>query len=215
MTGCPGWVKREVRNTIVPWSPIGYIPGLDQQSSSRKKTNYTKKRKGRGQRNYHKMLEPIMKSVAEMEAIGRTDFMLLRIGNQVKTVRLHVIVLAFFIGDGKSGDILCGRFGGYTSIGRISRACDCSQAGCSNTERECAFLQQRQKMEETYQKSLSSDVVIAKQATTDLQKLSQHSIELATNLFSFGGGKYGIFSAHPVDLMHYFVGGYSEVCVHF
>jgi hypothetical protein len=106
-----------------------------------------------------------MKSVAEMEAKGRTDFML-RIGNHVKKVRLHIIV-AFFIGDGKSGDMLCGCFGGYTSVGRISRACDCPQAGCSNTERECVSLL-RQKMEETYQKSLSSDVDIAKQATTDL-----------------------------------------------
>ena len=93
------------------------------------------KGKGRGQHNYHKLLEPIrMKSVAEIEAKGRTDFML-RIGNHVKKVRLHIIV-AFFIGDGKSGDMLCGHFGGYTSVGCISRACDCPQAGCSNTERE-------------------------------------------------------------------------------
>eukprot|EP00978_Attheya_sp_CCMP212_P034207 scaffold142321_cov43-Attheya_sp.AAC.1 len=81
---------------------MGYIPDLDQQSSSRKKTNYTKKRQGR--------------------AKGGIDFML-RIGNQVKRVRLHIIV-AFFIGDGKSGDMLCGRYGGYTSVWRISRACD-------------------------------------------------------------------------------------------
>jgi hypothetical protein len=50
-----------------------------------------------------------MKSVADMEAKGGADFML-RIGNhQVKKVRLHVIV-AFFIGDCKSADMLCGRF---------------------------------------------------------------------------------------------------------
>jgi hypothetical protein len=210
MTGCPAWVTREVRNTIVPWYPMGYIPDLDQQSSSRKKTNYTKKRKGRGQRNYHRLLYPIMKSVADMEAKGGTDFML-RIGNQVKKVRLHVIV-AFFIGDGKSGDMLCGRFGGYTSVGRISRACDCPQDGCSNTSRECVFLL-RKKMEETYQKSLSSDGDTAKQAKADLQKLSQHSMELATNLLSFGGDKYGIFSAHPVDLMHCFLEGIVKYAV--
>ena len=62
-------------------------------------------------------------------------------------------------------------------------------------------------MEETYQKYLSSDVDIAKQATTDLQKLSQHSMELATNLLLFGGDKYGILSAHPVDLMFCFLEG--------
>jgi hypothetical protein len=53
-----------------------------------------KKRKGRGQHNYYKLLEPIMKSVAEIEAKGGTTFML-RIGNQVKKVRLHVIVVFY------------------------------------------------------------------------------------------------------------------------
>jgi hypothetical protein len=62
-------------------------------------------------------------------------------------------------------------------------------------------------MEETYQKSLSSYTVTAKQAKTDLRNLSQHSIDLATNLLSFGEDKYGIFSAHPVDLMHCFLEG--------
>jgi hypothetical protein len=53
-----------------------------------------------------------MKSVAEIETEGGTDFML-RIGNQVKKVRLHIIV-AFLIGDGKGGDMLCGCFGAYS-----------------------------------------------------------------------------------------------------
>ena len=153
-----------------------------------------------------------MKSVADMEAKGGTDFML-RIRNQVKKVRLHIIV-AFFIGNaGNSGDMLCaGCFGGYTSVGCISRVCDCPQARCSNTETECVFLL-RQKMEETYHISLSSDVDIAKQATTDLQTLSQHSIELATNLLSIGGDKYGIFSAHLVELMHCFLGGIAKYAI--
>jgi hypothetical protein len=69
-----------------------------------------------------------------MEAKGGTDFML-RIGNQVKKVKLHVIV-ALFIGDGKSGDMLCGRFGGYISVGRISRACDCPQDMSLSTQTE-------------------------------------------------------------------------------
>jgi hypothetical protein len=100
-----------------------------------------------------------MKYVADMEAKGGTDYML-RIDNQVKKVRLHLII-AFFIGDGKSADILCGCFGGYSSVGRISRACDCPQAGCSNTSRECVFLL-RKKMEDTYKKSMSSNADTAK-----------------------------------------------------
>jgi hypothetical protein len=68
-------------------------------------------------------------------------------------------------------------------------------------------------MEEAYHKSVSSYVDIAKQATTDLQTLSQHSIELATNLISFCGDKYVVFSAHPVDLMHSFLEGIVKYVV--
>ena len=210
MTGCPAWVKREVRNTIAAWYPMGYIPDLDQQSSSRKKTNYTKARKGRGQRNYHRLLRAILKNVHDCEAKGGIDWML-RIGNQVKRVKLHIIV-AFFIGDGKSGDILCGRFGGYTNVWRISRACDCWQQNCSNSSRECVYLL-RAKMEETFEKTKSDDADVAKQAKNDLQMLSQHSMELATSLLSFGGDKYGIFSAQPVDLMHAFLEGIVKYAV--
>jgi hypothetical protein len=78
-------------------------------------------------------------------------------------------------------------------------------------ENVCYLL--RQKMEEAYHKSVSSYVDIAKQATTDLQTLSQHSIELATNLLSIGGDKYGIFSAHLVELMHCFLGGIAKYAI--
>jgi hypothetical protein len=69
-------------------------------------------------------------------------------------------------------------------------------------------------MEKTYKKSMSSDAGTAKQAKTDLQNLSQHSMDLATNLLSFGGDKYGMFvSAHPVDLMHCFLEGIVKYAV--
>eukprot|EP00978_Attheya_sp_CCMP212_P005526 scaffold12431_cov57-Attheya_sp.AAC.1 len=192
MTGCPVWVKSEVRNTIANWYPMGYIPDLDQQSSSRKKTNFIKARKGR--------------------AKGGIDWML-RIGNQVKRVKLHTIV-AFFIGDGKSGDKLCGRFGGYMHVWRIIRACDCWQECCSDSTRECVYLL-RVKMEEIFENTKSNDAAVAIRAKLDLQELSQHTTtELATSLLSFGGDKHGIFSARPVvDLMHAFLVGIVKYAV--
>eukprot|EP00978_Attheya_sp_CCMP212_P037553 scaffold178283_cov66-Attheya_sp.AAC.1 len=137
---------------------------------------------------------------------------MLRIGNQVKRVRLHIIV-AFFIGDGKSGDImLCGRFGGYTSMWRISRACDCQQEVCSNSTKECVYLL-RVKMEEIFENTKSNDDDVTKQAKLDLHQLSQHAMELATSLLSFGGDKHGIFCAQPVDLMHAFLEGIVKYAV--
>jgi hypothetical protein len=48
----------------------------------------------------------------------------------VKAVNL-VVPLCFVIGDAKSGDMLCGRFGGYNTR-RMSRACHVSLNKCNN-----------------------------------------------------------------------------------
>eukprot|EP00978_Attheya_sp_CCMP212_P038528 scaffold191888_cov67-Attheya_sp.AAC.2 len=57
-------------------------------------------------------------------------------------------------------------------------------------------------MEELYENTKSDDAVVVKEAKNDLHELSQHRMELATSLLSFGGDKHGIFCAQPVDLMH-------------
>eukprot|EP00978_Attheya_sp_CCMP212_P002439 scaffold4969_cov43-Attheya_sp.AAC.1 len=78
--------------------------------------------------------------------------------------------------------MLCGCYGGYTTVWRIIRACDCQQRCCSNSDTECVYLL-RAKMEELY---------VVKEAKNDLRELSQHRMELATSLlsFSFGGDKH-------------------------
>eukprot|EP00978_Attheya_sp_CCMP212_P007734 scaffold17975_cov55-Attheya_sp.AAC.3 len=68
-------------------------------------------------------------------------------------------------------------------------------------------------MEETFEKTKSDDADVATQAKIDLQELSQHTMELATSLLTFGGDKHGIFSAQPVDLMHAFLEGIVDTLV--
>eukprot|EP00978_Attheya_sp_CCMP212_P016137 scaffold42014_cov81-Attheya_sp.AAC.1 len=109
--------------------------------------------------------------------------------------------------------MLCGHYGGYTHVWRISRACDCWQEVCSNSNRECVYLL-RVTMEEIFENTKSNDDDVAKQAKLDLHELSQHAMELATSrLLSFGGDKHGIFSAQPVDLMHAFLEGIVKYAV--
>eukprot|EP00978_Attheya_sp_CCMP212_P021886 scaffold64342_cov48-Attheya_sp.AAC.4 len=64
-----------------------------------------------------------------------------------------------------------------------------------------------------FRKNKSNDAAVAMQAKLDLQELSQHSMELATSLLSFGGDKHGVFSAQPVDLMHAFLEGIVKYAV--
>eukprot|EP00978_Attheya_sp_CCMP212_P013208 scaffold33151_cov81-Attheya_sp.AAC.1 len=163
---------------------MGYIPDLDQQSSSRKKMNYTKKRQGRGQRTYHhRLLRAILKNVHDCEAKGGIDFML-RIGNQVKRVRLHIIVMVKVE--------TC-----FVVVLVVTQACDAlaghvtvsTQECCSNSNTECVYLL-RVTMEEIFENTKSNDDDVAKQAKIDLHQLSQHAMELATSLLSFGGDKH-------------------------
>eukprot|EP00978_Attheya_sp_CCMP212_P018164 scaffold49369_cov29-Attheya_sp.AAC.1 len=65
--------------------------------------------------------------------------------------------------------MLCGRFGGYTHVWRISRACDCWQENCTDSSRECVYLL-RAEMEETFEKTKSDDADVATQAKIDLQE---------------------------------------------
>eukprot|EP00978_Attheya_sp_CCMP212_P040765 scaffold226135_cov37-Attheya_sp.AAC.1 len=87
--------------------------------------------------------------------------------------------------------MLSGHYGGYTSVWRISRACDCWQEACSDSTRECVYLL-RVKMEEIFENTKSNDDAVAAQAKIDLHELSQHAMELANSLLSFGGDKHGI-----------------------
>eukprot|EP00978_Attheya_sp_CCMP212_P004528 scaffold9870_cov78-Attheya_sp.AAC.1 len=68
-------------------------------------------------------------------------------------------------------------------------------------------------MEEIYKNTKSDDAAVAKQAKLDLHQLSQHGMELATSLLSFGGDTHGIFCAQPVDLMHAFLEGIVKYAV--
>eukprot|EP00978_Attheya_sp_CCMP212_P022671 scaffold68060_cov118-Attheya_sp.AAC.1 len=63
--------------------------------------------------------------------------------------------------------MLCGRYVGYTSVWRISRACDCQQQCCSDSDTECVYLL-RVEMEEIYENTKSDDAAVVKEAKLDL-----------------------------------------------
>eukprot|EP00978_Attheya_sp_CCMP212_P040693 scaffold225093_cov68-Attheya_sp.AAC.4 len=75
--------------------------------------------------------------------------------------------------------MICGHLGGYMKVHHISRACE-------------TVLKLRKDGRDLC-KNCSSDDTVANQAQIDLHELSQHSsMQLATNLLSFGSDKHGI-----------------------
>jgi len=67
-----------------------------------------------------------------------------RIGNIVAHCHLF-FPMAFVIGDGLSGDQLCGHYKNYSpNVARISQTCDVPFQECDNPDWKCKFLKMEQ-----------------------------------------------------------------------
>jgi len=131
--------------------------------------------------------------------------------------------LAFVIGDGLSGDQLCGRYKNYLPrVARLSRACDVSFEYSDDPKWRCNFL----KMDDLQKLAIhglelngfipNDDVemmaIHVKQAENNkvldhLQKKSHHMHDNTFKGIWFGDNSYGILGALPTNLMHAFLHG--------
>ncbi len=131
-------LNRKTRNTTRAWRMLGFIPDLDLSSKAAKSSSQQKKEgKGRSTRNYHKCLDVILRSFKKAQQ--KKPNLWLRLGKSLKKVYLH-LPLAFVIGDGKSNDHLCGRYGGHRT-NRACRACTVSFSSLDNPNHQCQWLQ--------------------------------------------------------------------------
>ena len=130
-------LNRQMRNKTRAWRILGYIPDLDLSSKAAKAASRQKKEgKGRSTRNYHHCLEVILRSFKQAQ--DSKPLVWLRLGTQVKQVCLH-LPLAFVIGDGKSNDHLCCRYGGHKAK-RACRACTVPFAMLDQPGYQCEWL---------------------------------------------------------------------------
>jgi len=205
------------------WRVLGFMPDLEHKSSAA----ITRGRsgpvgKGRMARNYHRCLAVILQSFMKQQGKDIPIYGTVRIGNFVARRRLF-FPLAFVIGDGLSGDQLCGRYKNYSpNIARLSRTCNVSFHESDNPNWQCQFL----KMEELQSVSIRAlelhGFILNKevdhlpinvkmyemnQCMDKLQKLSQHMHDNAFDSVWFGVNPNGILGASPMDLMHAFLHG--------
>ena len=130
-----GVFNRATRNQTRAWRILGFVPDLEQTSSAVKKAQADKNR-GLSVRNYHKCLAVVLQSFVETQKQKPDIF--LRIGDWVKRTKPR-LPLAFVIGDAKSGDTLCGRYGGHKTQ-RMCRACTASYAECDDPYHQCQMV---------------------------------------------------------------------------
>ena len=217
-TSVISWKQRQ---DVRAWRPLGFLPELYGKSSAEKESaSNTVAGHGRSQRDYqHACLDKILES---LKAIQKKGFIYrLRLGDQVKWVRIYVPV-AFVINDGKSADMLCGRYGSYSG-GKISRACDVDFQECNNTEHKCCYIRQAEmqslqslastRPEEDWALSVPVSEANRKLAREKLKHMSCHVVRNAFHEICFGGDVRGVYGCTPTDLMHAFLEGVLKYCM--
>jgi hypothetical protein len=168
--------------------------------------------KGQSIRNYHKCMEVALKSYRESQEVGGV-ITFLCLGNDIRHMQLK-IPLAFVLGDAKSQDHLCGRYGGHNTT-RMCRACDVSFISSDVTNYSCQWIKHEQFQTLTLEalddeKPLKSKE--RKDAFIQLHNHSQHAVVNAFQNIDFAGYERGIFGCTPHDLMHAFLEGVLKYC---
>ena len=226
--------KRHVRNDPSAWRILGFIPDLEAKSSAVKKQSTSSvELMGLSCRNYHKCLSVVLQS---FKAAQQRDMKFhLRLGSCVKHTSL-LCPLAFVIGDAKSQDMLCGRFGGCKTQ-RMSRKCCIPHHECGDPNAQCKFVNARtmERFSELalmkfdpadgrFEPHTGEPVNIegltekevdkrCKEHRRKLHSMSQHRHDSAFVDVWFGENKMGIFGATPTDLMHAFLEGVVKCVV--
>jgi len=146
-----------------------------------------------------------------------------RIGNFVAHCHLF-FPLAFVIGNGLSGDQLCGCYKNYSlNIARLSCTCNVSfnESDNPNWQCQCIKMEELQSIsiralelqgfilnKEVDQLPINEKMYEMSQCMDKLQKLVlQHMHNNAFNIVWFGENPNGMLGACPTDLMHAFLHG--------
>ncbi len=198
-------INRKTRNQTKSWRPLGFIPDLDLSSRAAKTAARQKKSgKGRSTRNYHKCLHKILESF--VDAQQKKPVMWIRIGNHMKKMKV-LLPLAFVIGDVKSNDHLCCRYGGHKTA-RPCRACNVSFEDLDNPHHTCEWIHYSNLHEAVINvQNENNSRQQQKEAENKLHKLSTHRCINSFHNVCFGGDTLGILGATPTDLMHAFLEG--------
>jgi hypothetical protein len=208
-------INVQARQSLESWKCIGYLPDLAAKSTAERDAAAGRKcNLGSSQRDYHACLDEILRSLIETQ-VNDNFIHCLRLGDQLKWVKIKFAV-AFVINDGKSADMLCGRYGSY-GAGCISRACNCDFDNCGDPHHQCTYRTQAP-IEELqtialgrYPDDPTGELVVPQaekdEARLELRCSSLHMVNNAFHKVGFGGDPRGIYGCTPTDLMHAFLEG--------
>ena len=179
-------LNRKARNRANAWRTLGFIPDIYKKSTAENESQQPGGYRGAGMnmRNYHRLLDVVLESFYCNQGSNKPIHRTLIIGQKQKTCRVF-FPLAFVIGDGLSGDHLCGRTGARHNCARLSRSCNVDKESTASDNSAPTVTPEE-----------------FRQAKQFLLSHSQHYYDSAFRRVWFGSNKRGIMGASPPDTLH-------------
>ena len=201
--------KRKVRNQPEAWGYLGLIPDIYLSSKAGKTVaGNDAKRSGESSRNFHKILEVLLRPVLEVQESGFPNFPV-QIDNVGKICTLLVPIFLVTC-DGLEADKIGIRKINYRQdCVRICPGCDCSCYNADNVEdgTSCNFLDQSTIARLCHDALLEPDASQGDAQSKAAHILSnQYNMHRCSNAFfpfkHLGGDEHGIFGASPPCFSH-------------
>ena len=193
-------LNQKLRNLPIAWRTLGYINDLSLIQSAAEDRNHSKELKAE---RLHAIFKTILASLIEAQQDGALDNIPLLLGNETKRVNLKVPVL-FIIGDMQGGDKICCTTCHYSNkLNRLCRKCNVRGDESGDPLVQCKKISMV-KMIKLVQKN-QQDI---------LDKFNQYNVYNAWYDVSYGGCRFGIFSAAcPIEPLHSLENGIIPDCL--
>ncbi len=193
-------LNQQTRNLPIAWRTLGYINDLTLIQSSAEDKDLSKELKAE---RLHAIFKTILATLIEAQEFGALDDIPLLFGDETKIVNLKVPVI-FIIGDMQGGDKICCTTCHYSNkLHRLCRKCNVRGDESGDPLIKCKKINMVRMMQLV--KDNKQDI---------LDNYNQYNVHNAWFDVSYGGCRFGIFSAAcPIEPLHSLENGIIPDCL--
>ena len=193
-------LNQKMRNLPIAWRTLGYINDLSLLQSSAEDKNLSKELKAE---RLHSIFKTILASLIEAQQAGALDDIPISFGGQCKRVNLKVPVI-FIIGDMQGGDKICCTTCHYSNkLNRLCRKCNVRGDESGDPLVQCKRISMVKMMK-----------LVEDDRQDILDQFNQYNVHNAWFDVSYGGCRFGIFSAAcPIEPLHSLENGIIPDCL--
>jgi hypothetical protein len=193
-------LNQENRNLPIAWRTLGYINDLSLIESAAEAREHSKELKAE---RLHSIFRTILASLIKAQQAGALDDISLSLGDETKRVNLKVPV-SFIIGDMQGGDKICCSSCCYSNkLSRLCRKCNVRGDESGDPLIQCKRISMVKMMQ-----------LVQDDRQDILDQFNQYNVYNAWYDVSYGGCRFGIFSAAcPIEPLHSLENGIIPDCL--